>query len=175
MEQNTHTPPVGHFLFQLLFLVSSQNSLEGAGEAVTPFQSRVILSLLCIANTLQLLSLTAPILPGCYRQGSVLSLWLHLAEIRVINKTSHSHSADSLDSQQEGMLHLKARAVISNVTQYVTKCHPPGFFFCNDSLKLYVMFAELPGRSSIMFHFKIRCQTSLTSGKRLPCSCSSTK
>lgn len=30
-------------------------------------------------------------------------------------------------------------------------------FFCNDSLKLYVMFAELPGRSSIMFHFKIRC------------------
>lgn len=43
-------------------------------------------------------------------------------------------------------------------------------FFCNDSLKLYVMFAEPPARSSIMFHFKIRGQTLLTPGKWLRCS-----
>lgn len=128
--QHTHCCSCGGFFFFFAALHSPLMELfrRNTGEAVTPFQSQVIPSMLCIANALRLPSPAAPILPGCYRQGSVQSLWLHLAEIRVINKTSHSHSADSLDSQQEGMLHLKASAVISNVTQYVTKCHLPGFF-----------------------------------------------
>lgn len=130
MEDSTHTPPVGYIYIFLAALHSLLTELfrRSTGEAVTPVQSQAIPSMLCIANALQLPSPAAPVLPGCSRQGSVQSLWLHLAEIRVINKTSHRHSAHSLDSQQEGMLHLKASAVISNVTQYVTKCHLPGFF-----------------------------------------------
>lgn len=126
--QHTHSSSGRIFFLAVLHSLLTELFRRSAGEAVTPFQSQVILSLLCISNALWLPSPTAPVLPGCHRQGSVQSPWLHLAEIRVINKTSHSHSAGSLDSQQEGMLHLKASAVISNVTQYVTKCHLPGFF-----------------------------------------------
>lgn len=126
--QHTHSSSGAYFSLAALHSLLTELSRRSTGEAVTPFQSRVIPSMLCIANALLLPSPAAPILPGCSRQGSVHSLWPHLAEIRVINKTSHSHSADCLDSQQEGMLHLKASAVISNVTQYVTKCHLPGFF-----------------------------------------------